>query len=517
MVVAIVEGLRLPDFLFLTVIFWCALTVLRMARDAARRARTERRRAHRLATTPVDDVARRAVAEERVRLAADIEAVIRASVTTMGEYARSARRRWDTDPEPSLVGIQDEGRRAATELRRLLGLLREAEAGTDQPAPAAERHPARLDILLGLAAAALSVAERYPVAPDVPAAMHTTTSLVLTALAAATIALRRSAPAVGATICGALFATSAISGDPVSPGFWILLTPATLAWSAMAARTWYGAGGMAALIAGIVADLGRYNAVNLPISVAIIGVAGAGGAFVGWSNQRRAAAYEQVVRRSAELDAAAEHAVRGERLAVARDLHDVVSHAVAVMVMQAGAAEALRVSDPPGARTALALVDRTAADTLGELDRLVAAIAAGTMGVAMPAAGAVDRDTDDLRALLHRMRAAGLRISADLRGGVSGPTGAVVYRIVQEALTNAVRHAPGAQVTVLVDPSARDVTIEVTDDGPGPGGGSRRGYGLVGIAERVERIGGQLHTGPAAHRTGFRVSARLPVIGTVTT
>jgi signal transduction histidine kinase len=83
-------------------------------------------------------------------------------------------------------------------------------------------------------------------------------------------------------------------------------------------------------------------------------------------------------------------------------------------------------------------------------------------------------------------------------------------------LTNVVRHAPGAGVVVTVRARDAEITIEVTDDGPGPGDGSRRGYGLVGLAERVDRLGGQLCTGPAADGTGFRVGARLPTLGAVT-
>jgi signal transduction histidine kinase len=107
------------------------------------------------------------------------------------------------------------------------------------------------------------------------------------------------------------------------------------------------------------------------------------------------------------------------------------------MVMQAAAAEALRPGDPRRARAALAVVRQTAIETLGELDRLVAAIGAATMGAAIPAAGTVEHDAEDLMALVHRMSGAGLRITLTQDGPVNGSTGAVVYRIVQEALTNA--------------------------------------------------------------------------------
>jgi signal transduction histidine kinase len=270
-------------------------------------------------------------------------------------------------------------------------------------------------------------------------------------------------------------------------------------------------------VGGITVNLAWYDAINLPLSLVIIGLAAIGGTLVGWSNTRRVTAHEQVIRRTADLDAAAGDAVRGERVAVARDLHDVVSHAIAVMVMQAGAAQALYGHDRHRARAALVAVQQTARETLQELDRLVAAIGAGTMGAALVATGAVEHDSNDLNALVERMRGAGLRINLDLNCPLSGSVGAVVYRIVQESLTNAARHAPGAKVIVTVRTEGDEITVDVVDDGPGAASSSRRGYGLVGIAERVERLGGQLTTGPASRDTGFRVCARLPAVGAVST
>ena len=151
----------------------------------------------------------------------------------------------------------------------------------------------------------------------------------------------------------------------MGPGSWIFLTPAVLAWAAAATGTWSGILAVIALMAGITLDLGWYLPVNLPICLVIIGISALGGAAVGRSNRRKASAHERVVRRSSELTTATGAAVSAERLAVARDLHDVVSHAIAVMVMQAGAANALRGADPDRARAALAVVRRTASETLG--------------------------------------------------------------------------------------------------------------------------------------------------------
>ena len=120
-----------------------------------------------------------------------------------------------------------------------------------------------------------------------------------------------------------MFLVGVAVGAPVGPGSWIFLTPAVLAWTAAATGTVAGFAAVAALLAGIAVDLGIYMPINLAMCEVIVGVAAVGGAVVGWSNRRNAAAHQRVVQRAAELDTAAVVAVHAERLAVARDLHDV--------------------------------------------------------------------------------------------------------------------------------------------------------------------------------------------------
>ncbi|HEY5849111.1 MAG TPA: histidine kinase [Microlunatus sp.] len=509
------------DLTFATFLLWCLIGVVRLVWQAVWRARVERHTARWLESTSLVQAAQDAVVEERVRLAADIEALVRASVTTMGVSADRAERTWDLDPDVHLLAVQDEGARATSELRRMLGLLRDAETpdviatgSSSFPSRPADQFPMMV-VLLCVASVTLTVVEGWPTSPDVPAVFDTPGSLILTAVAAATVILCRRAPAVGAAACAAVFLVGAAVGAPVGPGSWIFLTPAVLAWSAAATGTVAGFAAVAALLAGIAVDLGIYMPINLAMCEAIVGVAAVGGAVVGWSNRRKSAAHQRVVQRGAELDTAAGVAVHAERLAVARDLHDVVSHGVAVMVMQAGAAAATRRSDPDRAQRALRVVQRTAAATLAELARLVDAIAAGALGVPATTPGSVERDVEDLQALVNRMEGAGLRISLHLASTLTGSTGTVVYRITQEALTNAARHAPGSRVNVSIDTSPDRITIDVVDDGPGTIRATARGYGLVGIAERVARLGGQLSTGPGDHQAGFRVSAQLPIADAV--
>ena len=121
------EAAGAPEFLFGSVVFLTLAAVLRLAVRAGRRAADEHARAAASPPPAEADVARTAVAVERARLAGDIQAVVRSAATTMGAAAEEAVRRWDDDPAPALHAVQEEGERAGLELRRLLGLLREAD------------------------------------------------------------------------------------------------------------------------------------------------------------------------------------------------------------------------------------------------------------------------------------------------------------------------------------------------------------------------------------------------------
>jgi signal transduction histidine kinase len=508
--VALDDSAGAPEFLFGTVVLLCLVALVGLALHARRRAATERARARELASIPAADVARTAVIAERARLAADIQAVVRAATTAMGRSAAEAEREWDTDPAPALHAIQEQGDRAGLELRRLLGLLRAADETPPVPAEAvAVSRVSRADIVLATAVTVLALVELVVGRELFPAGTTIgVLSFVLTAGAAATVVLRRAAPGVGAALCGLLFAAGALT-EPLPSGFWVIATPGTLAWASISSRGWRGAAGAAILWAGMATELGLRDPDNLPIVLFMLAAATAGGAVVRISDLRGTAARERADRRETELQAVAEAAVRAERLAVARELHDVVSHAVGVMVMQAGAALATRDTDPVRAARALDLVRRTAADTLVEVDRLVEVIDEGALGVAP--AEAVAHEATEIAALAERMRAAGLAVELDVSVRLAGEPAAVVYRVVQETLTNVLRHAPDAAVTVTVRATGDAVAVDVVDDGPGPAGATCPGYGLVGIAERLQRLGGSLSAGPRGDASGFAVHAELPV------
>ena len=197
------------------------------------------------------------------------------------------------------------------------------------------------------------------------------------------------------------------------------------------------------------------------------------------------------------LAEAAGVAVEGERSVFARDLHDVVSHAVGLIAVQAGAAIVSFPRDMAAVTRALDLIGETARSTLAELDHLGGDQATRS------------RDDTDLKAVAERVRAAGTPVELTCSAVLGGATGETVYRVVQEALTNVVRHAPGAAASVAVDETSGWVTVRVEDNGPGGGHGSLRGFGLSGLAERVGIAGGTLICGESEHG-GFAVTVRLP-------
>ena len=217
---------------------------------------------------------------------------------------------------------------------------------------------------------------------------------------------------------------------------------------------------------------------------------------------RRRFVAELVERHRKEREQAAEE----ERLRIARELHDVVAHNVSVMAIQAGAA---RVSGSSSPET-LESIEKGARDTLAELNKL--------LGVLRKSPGAGDRapqpSLDDVDALLKPARDAGLAATLKVTGEPRPLSAAVdlsAYRIVQEALTNVLKHASASRVEVAIDYGPDMLTLTVSDNGAGPQpGASNNGHGLVGMRERVQVFGGDLSTGTSS-LGGFTVRATLPV------
>ena len=209
-------------------------------------------------------------------------------------------------------------------------------------------------------------------------------------------------------------------------------------------------------------------------------------------------------------------AVAEERLRIAQELHDVVAHSMSVIAVQAGVGAHVLESDPNEARRALENIATTSRTTLNEMRRLLGVLRNedGSKAQHAPAPR-----LEDLPALVARVEASGVAVDlavdsppCELPTGVS----LSVYRIVQEALTNVLRHAGPARAQVAVHYEPGTIAIEVSDDGRGLAAASvsanGAGHGITGMQERVAVYGGSLHTGPRAGG-GFVVRARIPFEG----
>ena len=209
-----------------------------------------------------------------------------------------------------------------------------------------------------------------------------------------------------------------------------------------------------------------------------------------------------------EREESARRAVAGEQARIARELHDVIAHNVSVMVVQAAAANDVFDSAPDKARDALRSIEETGRAALTELRRLL-----GTVRTPEEEAYAPQPGLALLGELVSRVRAAGLPVAVHLDGELGDlPAGLDLsaYRIVQEALTNTLKHAQASRAEVGVRRTASDLELEIVDDGVGNGNGDGGGQGLIGMRERAALVGGEVEAGPRPGG-GFQVRARLPL------
>jgi signal transduction histidine kinase len=215
--------------------------------------------------------------------------------------------------------------------------------------------------------------------------------------------------------------------------------------------------------------------------------------------------------RAAELERQAQAALEAERARIARELHDVIGHSISVMGLQAGAVRRRLTPGQEREREALLAVERTGRDAVGEMQRLLGILRANGSEPELDAIPTVQRAGD----LVADLRRAGLDVELHVEGELDDlPPGRALaaFRILQEALTNVLKHAPGAHVKAELRRTGSQLEIEVVDSGgtrpAGPAGG---GHGLVGMRERVALYGGTLEAGPDGD--GFSVLARFPATG----
>jgi signal transduction histidine kinase len=225
-------------------------------------------------------------------------------------------------------------------------------------------------------------------------------------------------------------------------------------------------------------------------------------------HSRRCQAEEAVARAAAaerDREQAIADAVESEQRRLGREVHDVVAHSISVMALHAGAAEQVLDRSPERAREALRLIQRTGHDAAREMGRLLSH-EGGESREPLPSMSAVPE-------LLGRVRAAGLDVDMIVEGARRDMTPALdlsLFRIVQEGLTNALKHAPSARTTVRVRYDKDAVSVEVLSEGPtARHENGSAGRGLRGIAERVDAVGGRLEAGPYSP-SGWRLAAVVP-------
>jgi signal transduction histidine kinase len=212
---------------------------------------------------------------------------------------------------------------------------------------------------------------------------------------------------------------------------------------------------------------------------------------------------------AADRQALARDAVADERARIAREMHDSVAHSVSLMVLQAGAAEQVLAASPERARESLVTIQDTGREAIVELRRMLRLLRDPVADASLAPQPSVGR----LDALLEQVRAAGLPVELTVEGEPRRlPPGIdrSAYRIVQEGLTNTLKHAGPAHASVRLRYDDRALELEVLDDGRGPGGTSGGGFGLLGMRERAALYGGVL-AADARPDGGYALRARLPL------
>ena len=252
---------------------------------------------------------------------------------------------------------------------------------------------------------------------------------------------------------------------------------------------------------------------NVVFAGLVAGSVWAGGVAVRINRSRAAQLADLAAQLEREREDKARLAVAAERARIARELHDVVAHGISVIAVQAGSGRHTLEGDTQGAHVAFGAIESTARQALVEMRHLLGLLREeNEPAMAAPLPG-MNSHTE----LIDQARGAGLSVTVDVDGeprALRAGLDVAAYRILQEALTNARKHAPGAQVSVRIGYGAHDFEIDVRDHGAGTG--ARRasieggGHGLIGMRERVALYRGELDAGPQPDG-GFRVHARLPL------
>jgi signal transduction histidine kinase len=343
---------------------------------------------------------------------------------------------------------------------------------------------------------------------------------------------RRSRPASVLAVSVAAYGVNAVMVPGVPPYAGWFAVYAAGVYGRPAARAAYAAAAGAAALGAVFAACALIypkTAGELVVLVAVTVTAALLGMLVRSRRAQLGALRDRAAALERERESAAARAAAEERLRIARDVHDLVGHALSGIAVQSSTARlALEADRAELARAALSAVESSSRAALGEMRQLLGVLRAGDTGEHGRAPG-----LGDLRELVGRVHGPGLVVTlrAGELGEVPGTVSLAAYRVVQEALTKVVKHGDGSRVTVEVATSGGAVLVTVenyadqaaprseTGQPPRSGGAGQSpgewagGHGLAGMRERVARLGGEVSAGPAGDHPGWRVKARIPYGG----
>jgi signal transduction histidine kinase len=486
-----------------------------------------------------------AVTAERLGIAGELHDMVAHAIGVIAIQAEAGSRVIDTQPAQArhtLLAIETTSRQTLTGVRRALGALRRAErghgpghappgpvrAGAPPPSPLLRRVLPGVGMAVSWCAvtvyaiSAVVLNERVPFLRLVPQDMTAMPwPLLATAgvVALSAVLLRRS-PLSALTLLLAGVIAVAMMPDPqlnflqqvLQPPAFFLIAPAGVAVGFVAATrprpVSIGAAvialGVQARYAGGVLPTGFSHRISPVLAVAVATV-------IAWligQSIRQNRLHAQALRTRAQKEA-----VTAERLRIARELHDTIAHSIGVIAIQAGAGSQVIDTQPAEARNALAAIEATSRQALAGLRRTLSAPGAAGPGLELaPSPLAPAPGLAGIAQLAATAMSAGVRVDVRWSGhrrplpaGIDLPA----FRIVQEAVTNVIRHAGTSCCQVTINQHDDQVAIEVTDDGPGHAA-KGTGYGITGMRERAGLLGGQLTAGPRPGG-GFRVAARLPL------
>jgi signal transduction histidine kinase len=362
-----------------------------------------------------------------------------------------------------------------------------------------QRHPRLVDwaLLLAALAATAGAAGRDS---------HPTIGIALSVVACLPLLARRRHPLVVLTVASAVLIVQIAAIGLFAP------LPTGIALFTVADRLerrdslLAGVGTLVAITPPLWANAGWTHVPNLVGPLLGCAVAWLAGDSIGTRRRYIGALEERAERLEREREAEAARAVAEEQTRIARELHDVIAHTLSVIVVQAAAARDVFASRPESVREALQAIERSGRGALQELRGLLGSVRGEEVSFSPPPRLA------DLGRLVEELRQSGLPVSLTVEGRPAALPEAVdrsAYRVVQEALTNTLKHAQAGQARVALRWQEDALEVEISDDGIGDTGMNGIGHGIVGMRERLALLGGSLMAGPATEG-GFRVLARFP-------